>query len=70
MPRVRTNRNHHFRNQHDKDNQCLEYLLLALVGYMSIVMWSPNCSAFFNSYSFSAYSFMLVVRRYQHTKME
>ena len=38
--------------------------------YTMFSMWVPECSWFFNIYNFTAYTFMIIIRKYQTAKLD
>ena len=62
MPRVRINNNRH---RAEKDSYCFELFLFLFFLYCMIAQWVGSCSWFFNSFVFTSYTFMIVIRRFQ-----
>jgi len=43
----------------------METFLFAFFLYAMVTMWNQECSWYFNQYSFSGYTLITVVRKYQ-----
>jgi hypothetical protein len=58
MPRRRSHRG-------QDDSLCLDVFIFSFLLWAMVAMWNNSCSWYFNQYTFSAYTFMSLVRRYQ-----
>lgn len=64
------NHNNHFNHHNNKDNTCLEVFVGLFFIYCTFEMWTPTCSWFFNMYIITSYTFIIIARKYQTSKMD